>query len=65
MAAMTYNEWYGEVTVALNRALKRYNVSPSDYQMLEHDFGRGNYDAILAAIRQRSPEGYYQAPWPC
>jgi len=60
MAAMTYNEWYGEVTVALNRALKRYNVSPYDYQELEHEFGEGNYDAILAAVKQRSTDGYYR-----
>lgn len=57
---MTYNEWYGELTVALNRALKRYNVSPCDYDMLCDEFGRGNHDAILKAVKERSTSGMYQ-----
>ena len=64
MATMTYHESYGDLTVSLNRALKRYNVSPMDYQMLEDEFGEGNYDTILAAVKQRSEGGMYQMPWP-
>lgn len=66
MSDTVYNEWFGEVTPALNRALKRYNVSPADYQDLERLCGEGNHDAILAKIKEHvDPEwGIYRAPWP-
>lgn len=62
MAAMVYNEWFGEVTVALNRALKKNNVSPMDYRFLTDEFGEGNHDAILRAIKERSTSGTYREP---
>jgi hypothetical protein len=61
---MVYNEWYGEVTVALNRTLKRHNVSPADYRMLEDEFGEGSHGAILRAVKERSTGGMCQRPWP-
>jgi len=64
MAQMVYNEWYGEVTVALNRALKKFNVSPMDYDMLCDEFGRPNHDTILRAIKERSTTGMYLLPMP-
>lgn len=62
MAKMVYDEFYGELTFALRAAIRKNNVSPSDYQMLEYEFGQGNYDAILTAIRERSTTGYYREP---
>jgi len=61
-AKMVYDEWYGELTFALRAAIRKNNVSPSDYQMLEYEFGQGNYDAILRAVKERSADGYYREP---
>ena len=47
---MTFHESYGDLTVSLLRAIKRYNVSPSDYQSLESQYGQ-DYDRIEADIK--------------
>ena len=60
MAKMVYDEWYGELTFALRAAIRKHNVSPSDYRELEDEFGEGNYDDILAAVKQRSTDGMYR-----
>lgn len=53
-----YNEWYGEIPVALNRAIKKYNVSPSDFQDMEH-WGFSPED-MVEVIKNYSPNGYFQ-----
>lgn len=58
--AMVFNEYFGEIPVSLNRAIKKYNVSPADYWELEDYFGE-NFGEILAAIKRGSPKGYYQS----
>lgn len=55
---MVFNEWYGEIPVSLNRMLKKYNVSPADFQTLESYFG-DNWANIQDAIRDYSPKGYF------
>lgn len=50
--ATVFNEWYGEIPVALNRAIKKYNVSPSDFQTLEH-YGL-SHNEMLDAIKRHS-----------
>lgn len=62
--AMTYDEWYGELSVAEHRAIKKFNVSPLDHQMLCDEFGRENHAAITAAIKERSAGGMYVASNP-
>ncbi len=62
---LVYDEWYGELSVAERKAIKKYNVSPSDHQMLSDEFGDCNHEAITKAIIERSSSGYYQMelPW--
>lgn len=52
---MTFHESYGDLTVSLLRAIKRYNVSPSDYQSLESQYGE-DYDTIEREIKIFSRE---------
>lgn len=54
MAKMVYDEYYGDLTFALRAAIRKYNVSPSDYQGLTDEFGEGNYAEIQDAIKERS-----------
>jgi len=60
MPKMVYDEWYGELTYALRAAIRKFNVSPSDYRDLEDRCGVGNYDGILSRIRVNSEGGYYR-----
>ena len=57
---LVYDEWYGELSVAERTAIKKYNVSPSDHQMLSDEFGDCNHEAITKAIKERSSSGYYR-----
>lgn len=57
---LVYDEWYGEITVAERNAIKKFNVSPMDHEMLCDEFGKDNHDAITKAIKDRSSSGYYQ-----
>lgn len=61
---MTYQEAYGDLTVDEHRAIKRFNVSPMDHQMLCDEFGAENHATITSAIKERSSSGMYRAPWP-
>jgi hypothetical protein len=61
MAKMVYDEYYGDLTFALRTAIRKYNVSPSDYSDLEAEFGEGNFTDIQAAIKERSKiDGTYR-----
>jgi hypothetical protein len=61
---MVYDEWYGEISFAQRAAYKKHNVSPSDHDMLVDEFGESAHREITAAVKERSPNGYYQMPWP-
>lgn len=63
MAKMVFDEYYGELTFALRTAIRKYNVSPSDYRDLEDEFGEGEYAKIQAAIKERSEDGMYRRPF--
>ena len=52
---MIFHESYGDLTVSLLRAIKRHNVSPSDYQSLESQYG-DDYDLIEANIKTFSAD---------
>ena len=54
MAKMVYDENYGDLTFALRAAIRKFNVSPADYDDLVYEFGEGNYAEIQDAIRERS-----------
>ena len=56
---IVFDEWYGELTFALRAKIRKHNVSPTDYRMLEDEFGQGNYAAIQQAIVERSETGMY------
>ena len=58
MAIMVYNEWYGEIPRKLNGMLKRYNVSPSDFQTMEVE--GLSHDEMVDAILANSPNGMFQ-----
>lgn len=60
---MVFNEWYGEIPFTLNRTIKKYNVSPADYDNLRDQFG-SDFTAIEAFIKENSESGMYQEPWP-
>lgn len=61
MAATTFQEAYGVLTIAEWRAIKKNNVSPSDYDDLCDEFGQENHAEITRAITERSRgAGYYR-----
>lgn len=65
MPKMVYDEWYGEISYAQRAAYRKYNVSPSDHDLLVDEFGAGNHEVITRVVKQRSEgSGIYQAPWP-
>ena len=45
MGTMTFHESYGELPVHLLRMVKRMNISPSDWMMLELQFAQ-DFEAI-------------------
>jgi len=59
-----YHESYGEVTRPQLAAYRKHNVSPSDHNDLGDEFGEEDHDSITRAVKDRSPKGYYNAPWP-
>lgn len=46
-----FNEWYGEISVAQQRAYKKFNVSPSDHDDLVSVFGESSHAAITNAVK--------------
>lgn len=54
MAAMIGTDYFGTIPVALHRAIKKYNVSPSDYDDLSQRLGRENHTEILKNIKAYS-----------
>jgi hypothetical protein len=59
MANTRFNEYIGRaIPLSLSRAMKTYNVSPSDFSDLEEVYGQDDA-AIEAAIKQYSPNGQF------
>ena len=68
---VTFHEFYGEVTPSLLRTIKRFNVSPMDFQeLVDHSEGLfhtklGQLNAIERTIKSNVGNGrVYRAPWP-
>lgn len=57
-ASYTFHESYGELTRSLLSAIRKYNVSPSDYDYLVECYGR-DYATIQREIIAHSPNGNY------
>ena len=55
---MTFHESYGPLTASLLRAIKKHNVSPSDYDALMSEYG-GNFDLIERDIKIFSTNGSF------
>ena len=58
-STMTFHEYYGELPTYLLRAVRKYNVSPSDYDALMEAYTR-DYNAMHDAIVRYSPNGSFQ-----
>lgn len=50
---MIHNEWFGEIPYSLHLMLKKYNVSPADFYMMEGEYG-GEWHRYERAIIQNS-----------
>ena len=61
MAKMVYDESYGDLTFALRAAIRKYNVSPSDYWDLQDQFGEASYAEMTAAIKKYSPNDNFSS----
>lgn len=61
---IVYDEWYGELSYAQRAAYRKYNVSPSDHNLLMNEFGAGAHAEITKAVKERSSDGMYRALWP-
>lgn len=59
MAKMVFDEFYGELSYAQRAAYRKFNVSPSDHDILEGIFGEGAHAKITAAVKAASPSGMF------
>lgn len=59
MAVLVFDEMYGELTFALRAAIRRYNVSPSDYDSLCDELGAENFDEKKRVIIEHSKDGMF------
>jgi hypothetical protein len=59
MAKMVFDESYGELTYAQRAAYRKFNVSPSDHDMLVDKFGADNHDKITDAVKKFSRNGMF------
>lgn len=64
-----FNEFYGEISVDLNRAIKKHNVTPAQYDTIEavlEDYIMSFEEqqrVIVNHIKAHS-DTMYQEPWP-
>lgn len=60
---IVYDEWYGRLSYAQRAAYRKFNVSPSDHDMLVEEFGRDAHKEITDAVKARSESGMYRDPF--
>lgn len=68
MAKMTFHECYGELPVKTLRLIRKFNVSPADFDMMTDILGNVAYrpggiilwDVIDSHITDNSTNGYYR-----
>ena len=56
---LVYDEWYGELSFAQRAAYRKYNVSPSDHDVLVGVFGPDAHADITAAVKRHSQTGQF------
>lgn len=62
LKALTFHEYYGEVSKEELRAIKKFNVSPSDHDELTTVIGAEHHEAITRCIidlAAHSKVGFY------
>lgn len=59
MNTMTFHESYGNLPKTTLRLVKRYNVSPADFDMITDILGFMEWSDINLHIIENSPNGYY------
>lgn len=59
---MVFNENYGELPKSLLSLIRRHNVSPADYDILE--FSGMSFSDMEAHIKSNLRDGMYVMPWP-
>lgn len=58
---MRFNEQYGMLPTNIDRMLKRFNVSPADYNALAEAFG-ADWASMRAHVVSHSKTGMYRPP---
>lgn len=59
MSNMTFHESYGNVPVSILSLIRRYNVSPADFDLMTDLLGNGTWEGIAVHIIENSERGYY------
>jgi hypothetical protein len=56
---MTFDEYYGNLPVKTLRLIRKYNVSPADFDLMTDLLGNGTWAGIDEHIVSNSERGYY------
>lgn len=57
---MVFDEYYGRLPKNTLRLIKKYNVSPADFDLMTDILGNGDWPDINQHIVDNSTGGYYQ-----
>lgn len=57
---MTFDENYGHLPLTTLWLVRKFNVSPADFDYMTDILGMGTWSGINDHIIDNSPEGYYQ-----
>jgi hypothetical protein len=63
METMTFDEYYGRLPSSTLRLVKKYNVSPADFDFILDQFMgtvQDGWSWVESHIRENSTAGYYQ-----
>lgn len=59
---MTFHESYGELRSDTLRLIRKYNVSPADYDRIVDVLGAPTWDEVNDLILSHSTDGYLRLP---
>lgn len=57
-----FDEYYGELDAEQHALYKANNVSPADHDLLVDQFG-DDLEALMAYVRENSPNGNFRILW--
>lgn len=60
--SMTFDENYGELPTIVLGAVKRYNISPADFDLIMTL--ASDWDDVYSHIVRNSQSGHYNPGWP-